>query len=226
MRSQSKTWPRWRMWCRHYCLGSCFIFLAMAIYPDTQKKAQIEIDTVVGTHRLPEFEDRLSLPFVEALYREVMRWKPVTPLGVAHTSTADDIYSGYFIPKGATVISNIWAMTHDESIYPEPERFNPDRFFTADGKLNDDDTVLTFGFGRRICPGRHNADDTVWATIVSVLSTFNIAKAKDATGKEVDIDPYYSDGLISHPQSFACSIIPRSETAKNLVQATMETQDV
>ncbi|KAF7374531.1 O-methylsterigmatocystin oxidoreductase [Mycena sanguinolenta] len=121
-------------------------FLAMALYPDVQKKAQTEIDTVIGTDRLPEFEDRPSLPFIEAVYRELMRWKPVLPLGVAHASTADDVYDGYFIPKGTVVIPNIWAMTRDESIYSEPERFNPDRFFTADGKLNDDDTVLAFGF--------------------------------------------------------------------------------
>ncbi|KAJ7259562.1 cytochrome P450 [Mycena haematopus] len=200
-------------------------FLAMATHPDVQKKAQTEIDTVVGAHRLPEFEDRSSLPFVEALYREVMRWKPVFPLGLAHASDADDIYNGYFIPKGSTVISNIWAMTHDESIYPEPERFNPDRFFTVDGELNDDDTVLTFGFGRRICVGRYNADATVWVTIVSVLSTFDIRKAKDATGKEIKIDPDYSDAVASHPKPFACSIVPRSDTAKKLVQATTETQD-
>jgi cytochrome P450 len=73
----------------------------MAVHPDIQKKAQSEIDTVIGTHRLPEFEDRLSLPFVEALYREVMRWKPVGPLGLAHAASADDIYNGYFIPKGS-----------------------------------------------------------------------------------------------------------------------------
>jgi len=199
--------------------------LAMAVHPDMQKKAQNEIDTVIGTHRLPDFEDRPLLPFIEALYREVMRWKPVLPLGVAHATTADDVYNGYFIPKGATVLSNIWAMTRNESIYPEPERFNPDRFFTADGKLNDDDTVLAFGFGRRICVGRHYADATIWATIVSVLSTFNIAKAKDAAGNEIDIDPTYSDGLISHPQAFACSITPRSDTAKSLVQSTAETHD-
>ncbi|KAJ6466213.1 cytochrome P450 [Mycena sanguinolenta] len=171
--------------------------LAMALYPEIQKKAQTEIDTVIGPGRLPEFEDRSSLPFVEALYRELMRWKPVAPLGVAHASSEDDVYDGYFIPKGTIVIANIWAMTHDGSIYHEPDRFNPDRFFTADGKLNEDDTILTFGFGQRICPGRYHADATIWATIVSVLSTFNITKAKDATGKEIDIDPKYSDGLIS-----------------------------
>ncbi|KAF7357550.1 O-methylsterigmatocystin oxidoreductase [Mycena sanguinolenta] len=208
--------------------GSAFasFCLAMALHPEIQKKAQTEIDTVIGTDRLPEFEDRPSLPFVEALYREVMRWRPVTPLGVAHASSEDDICDGYFIPKGTTVIANIWAMTRDESIYHEPDRFNPDRFFTANGKSNEDATILTFGFGRRICWGRHHVDATVWATIVSVLSTFNIAKAKDVTGKEIDIDPKYSDGLVSHPESFACSITPRSKMAKTLVQATAETHDV
>ncbi|KAF7357546.1 O-methylsterigmatocystin oxidoreductase [Mycena sanguinolenta] len=200
--------------------------LAMALYPDIQKRAQTEIDTVIGTDRLPEFEDRPSLPYVEALYREIMRWRPVTPLGVPHASVEDDIYDGYFIPKGTTVISNIWAMTRDESIYHEPDRFNPDRFFTVDGKLNEDATILAFGFGRRKCPGRHHADATIWATIVSVLSTFNITKVKDATGKEIDIDPKYSDGLVSHPGPFACSITPRSEMAKTLVQATVETDNL
>ncbi|KAJ6508727.1 cytochrome P450 [Mycena sanguinolenta] len=200
-------------------------FLAMATHPEVQRKAQTEIDTVVGDHRLPGFEDRSSLPYVEAVYREVLRWRPVLPLGVAHASCADDIYNDYFIPKGATVIGNAWAMTRDESIYPDPERFDPARFFTTDGKLNDDTIILAFGFGRRICVGRHNADATVWATIVSVLSTFSITKAKDDTGKDIDIDPEYSDAMISHPLPFPCSIIPRSETAKNLVQATtMETK--
>ncbi|KAJ6508704.1 cytochrome P450 [Mycena sanguinolenta] len=219
-------------------------FLAMAVHPEVQKKAQIEIDTVVGTNRLPGFEDRSSLPYVEAVYRELLRYRPAVPLGMAHVSTTDDIYDGYFIPKGAIVMGNIWAMTRDESIYPEPERFNPDRFFTTDGKLNDDEIVFTFGsdlvihrfirsnvvrkfrFGRRICVGRHNADATVWATIVSVLSTFNIAKAKDVTGKEINIDVEYSDGLVSHPLPFPCSITPRSETTKGLVQGTAGTHDL
>ncbi|KAF7374565.1 O-methylsterigmatocystin oxidoreductase [Mycena sanguinolenta] len=180
------------------CLAS--FFLAMALYPDVQRKAQTEIDTVIGTDRLPEFEDRPSLPFVEALYRELMRWKPVTPLGLARASTADDVYNGYFFFKrnnGDRQHMSTRAMTRDESIYAEPERFNPDRFFTADGKLNGEDTVLAFGFGRRICAGRHNADATLWATVVSVLSTFTIAKAKDDTGKEIEIDPdSYSDGVV------------------------------
>ncbi|KAJ7244888.1 cytochrome P450 [Mycena rebaudengoi] len=196
-------------------------FLAMATHPDFQTKAQEEIDSVIGTHRLPEFEDRSSLPYVEAVYREVMRWKPVVPLGVPHATTEDDVYEGYFIPKGSTVLGNIWAMTRDTSVYgADSNEFNPERYFNPDGKLNND-TVLAFGFGRRICPGRYSADATVWATIVSVLATFRIAKAKDLAGNEIDIDPLFSDGVISHPEPFQCSISPRSEAAKKLVQGTL-----
>ncbi|KAJ7505254.1 hypothetical protein B0H11DRAFT_412053 [Mycena galericulata] len=89
-------------------------------------------------------------------------------------------------------------MTRDESVYPEPERFNPARFFTTDGKLNEDNLGFAFGFGRCICVGIHAADTTVWATIVSVLSAFNIARAKDAEGLDINIDPVYSDGFIRY----------------------------
>ncbi|KAJ7244880.1 cytochrome P450 [Mycena rebaudengoi] len=199
-------------------------FLAMATHPDCQTKAQEEIDSVIGTHRLPEFDDRSSLPYVEAVYREVMRWKPVAPLIIPHATTEDDVYEGYFIPKGSTVLGNIWAMTRDTSVYgADSNEFNPERYFNPDGKLNDNDTVLAFGFGRRICPGRYSAGATVWATIVSVLATFRIAKAKDLDGNEIDIDPLYSDGLAIHPEPFRCSISPRTEAAKKLVQGTLAT---
>ncbi|KAJ6525316.1 cytochrome P450 [Mycena vulgaris] len=195
-------------------------FLAMAMNPEVQRKAQNEIETVIGLNRLPGFEDRRSLPYVEALLREVLRWRPVVPLGVAHATSEDDIYEGYFIPKGTMVISNIWAMVHDEAVYPDPEKFQPERFLNANGQFNADDNVLAFGFGRRACVGRHAADATVWATIVSVLSVFDISKAKDAAGNAVEIHPVYSDGLVSHPHPFECSITPRSDVAMRLVADT------
>jgi len=72
----------------------------MALYPATQKRAQEEIDRVVGTERLPDFEDRISLPYVEALLREILRWWCVVPQGLPHTATADDVYNGFYFPKG------------------------------------------------------------------------------------------------------------------------------
>jgi cytochrome P450 len=72
----------------------------MTICPDAQRKAQEELDVIVGSDRLPDYEDWDSLPYTEALLREVLRWRPVLPLGVAHAITDDDVFKGYLIPKG------------------------------------------------------------------------------------------------------------------------------
>lgn len=85
---------------------NCF-FLAMTLYPEVQRKAQEEIDRVVGT-KLPSFDDRANLPYVDAIVKEVLRWHPVAPMGLPHMTTDDDIFNGYLIPKGALVIANIW----------------------------------------------------------------------------------------------------------------------
>jgi len=196
-------------------------FMSMALNPEVQRKAQEEIDRVVGSDRLPTFEDRPALPYTEAIYREVMRWHPIIPAGVAHAAIQDDVYNGYFIPKGATVISNIWAMCYDESVYPEPHLFMPDRFLTDDGKLIEHDVTFTFGFGRRKCAGIHLADSSVWVAIVSILSVFNIGKSKDAEGNVIEIEPEFSDGLVSHPLPFQCDTTPRSEAARRLILETM-----
>jgi cytochrome P450 len=97
----------------------------MSLHPEIQRKAQAEIDAVIGNDRLPKFSDQENLLYVQSLVKEVFRWNPVTPLGdflfysficmlidcivgVAHRVTEDDVYDGYFIPKGAYVIANIW----------------------------------------------------------------------------------------------------------------------
>lgn len=193
--------------------------LAMTLHPHVQRKAQEEIDRVVGSHRLPSFEDRNALPYVEALYREVHRWRPVFPAGVPHATINDDVYKGYYIPKGTLLMPNIWAVTRNEEKYLEPDSFNPERFFHADGTLNDDTVSYVFGFGRRVCPGRNMADKAVWLVIVSVLATFNISKARDDNGNEIEVDANaYTDGMTSHPLPFKCSIVPRSSQAKTQIR--------
>ncbi|KAF7294023.1 Cytochrome P450 [Mycena kentingensis (nom. inval.)] len=145
-------------------------FLAMTLYPERQKAAQEQIDAVVGPTRLPDISDRDQLPFVEAVLREVLRWKPPVPLSLPHCTTDNDIYEGYFIAKGTTIFPNIWAMCYDETVFPQPEVFDPTRYLTADGQITDDPrlNVAAFGHGRRICPGRYFAEDAVWLAIVSV----------------------------------------------------------
>ena len=83
-------------------------FIAMAMYPEAQRQAQVELDAVVGAERLPAFSDRPSLPYINALVKEVFRRHSGTPIGIPHRVVADDEYNGYLIPAGASVFVNMW----------------------------------------------------------------------------------------------------------------------
>lgn len=192
--------------------STLFIFvLAMVQNPKVQARAQAEIDSVVGSVRLPNFEDRPSMPYVEAVFREVLRWHPAVPLSVPHAATNSDIYNGYFIPQGATIITNTWAITRNKAKYPNPEEFKPERFFGADGELNDDTMSYAFGAGRRICVGRYIADASVWSAIVSILALFDIKKCTNEQGNDIDVNPKFTAGVTSHPLPFPCLFVPRSK---------------
>jgi len=193
----------------------------MAMYPEVQKRAQAEIDAVIGTSRLPDFSDQSSLPYVTAITKELLRWKIVVPLGLAHSNTTEDIYDGYYIPKGTVFMVNVWSILHDPAIFPDPEAFIPERFL-KDGQLNVDPSILdpatvAFGFGRRICPGRHLAENSLFIIVSSVLAAFNIAAPLDADGKPVELAGDVTVGFLSYPVPFKCRITPRSVQATDLV---------
>ena len=148
----------------------------MSLYQDVQKRAQAELDSVLGHSRIPDADDRERLPYVDALVKELLRWYPTVPLGVARCTLADDEYNGYFIPKGAVVLVNVWcvklfflphrpavvvaiasevqcrAMMHDEKVFPDPERFSPERHMKKQGETNPEGfnpMSMVFGLGRR-----------------------------------------------------------------------------
>jgi len=83
-------------------------FLAMVLFPEAQRKGQEELDKMIGFNRLPEYEDREKLPYINALCKEVLRWHPIAPFGFPHRVTQDDIFEEYFIPGGTIVIGNTW----------------------------------------------------------------------------------------------------------------------
>ena len=80
----------------------------MTLHPEVQKKAQAELDDVVGSHRLPGFEDRDALVYINAIVKEALRWHVVFPLSLPHRTIEDDILDGYFIPAGSLVMPNTW----------------------------------------------------------------------------------------------------------------------
>ena len=129
--------------------------------------------------------------------------------GIPHRLNADDIYEGYFLPAGSMVIANAWcvglrltrvrlfkpcrAMLHDDTVFPEPEKFKPERFLGPMTKCPE----AAFGFGRRTCPGRFMARSSLWIGIVSVLAAFRISPKLDEHGKPIIPEEKYDAGLIS-----------------------------
>ncbi|KAK0196555.1 cytochrome P450 [Armillaria mellea] len=177
-------------------LSTILVFL---LYPEIQAKAQAELDAVVGRTQVPNFDDRGRLPYIDAILLEAQMEScgsngytlsdipmllPLMAfgLGVAHRSVKGDIYRGYHIPAGATVIGNTWAILHDGKDYPNPMVFDPDRFMPGDGRTLQPNPTAAFGFGRRICPGRHLALNTAWIAIASMASTLSFSKAVDSEG--------------------------------------------
>ena len=196
-------------------------FLAMAISPTVQQKAQEEIDRVIGQDRLPVSEDRKNLPYIEATVKEVLRWHSVAPMGLPHTSTEDDVYEGYFIPREAMIMANVWHFTHDPSVYSDPMAFRPDRFLGPNPEP--DPHRLVFGFGRRICPGRILADNALYLNVAQSLAVFNVSKGIGVNGRPIEALLKAEPGVVSHPAPFECSIKPRSQHHKELIRSIENT---
>lgn len=80
----------------------------MVVHPEVQRKIQQQLDDTLGMQRLPTFADREKLPFIDCVVWECLRWNPVLPLGLVHLVSEDDEYRGYFIPKGTSILPNVW----------------------------------------------------------------------------------------------------------------------
>lgn len=143
--------------------------MTMLNNPEAQRKAQEELDRVVGQDRLPTFQDMPDLTYVNAIVKETQRWRPVIAGGLAHATTKDDVYEGYWIKAGSTVIPNAWAIHMDPKVYPEPEKFMPERFI-KDGNLvgvpQAERGHFGFGYGRRICPGMYIAERSLFSELL------------------------------------------------------------
>jgi len=185
--------------------------LAMVQNPDVLAKAQAEVDSVVGHSRLPYFSDRPSMPYIEAMLSECLRYASPAPLNLPHRLMEDDEYNGYFLPKGSWVIGNIWAISRDETVYPDPSAFKPERFLEpvdAETKKRLDPRSYVFGAGRRRCPGVHLVESGLWLVIARIVATLDIRK-KVVNGVEVEPEVAYDNAFLRVPNPFQFEIKPR-----------------
>ncbi|KXH38769.1 hypothetical protein CNYM01_03503 [Colletotrichum nymphaeae SA-01] len=190
-------------------------FAALVVYPEVQKRAQDEIDRVVGDSRLPSFSDKDSLPYVHAIAQEALRWHTLAPMGFPHLTTEDDTYNGYFIPKNTLLFPAAASLMHDPNTYHNPMEFKPERYFEPLNEPTPTDVV--YGFGRRACPGRYIADQTIFLCIAQFLAVFNIQRAVDEDGREIEVKYEQLPGVIARVKAFPHKIVLRSEKHRRFV---------
>ncbi|KAJ7109599.1 putative monooxygenase [Mycena crocata] len=193
-------------------------FLAMMSNPAIQAKARQEIDDVIGRDRLPMIKDEASLPYLRSVMAEVLRWRPVVPGGIPHALTKDDVYEGFYLPKGSIMVPNVWHMLHNPEVYPNPDDFNPDRYNNLDSEMEKVWDVA-FGFGRRVCPGKLFAKGTFFAIAATVLATCEILPVVDTKGEEVVPNITFSSGSIICPSHFDINLKCRSKAALDLLSS-------
>ncbi|KAG1852612.1 cytochrome P450 [Suillus tomentosus] len=161
----------------------CTVLMAAACFPEEQAQVQAELDAVIGRHRAPTFADQQSLPCLQAFISESLRWRPPLPTGaLAHRTTQDIIWASdlgqlienYCIPAGTTIFANHWAISRDPDTYPEPDTFKSQRWIDEQGRLRDDFTFFPYGFGRRVCPGQHVAQRSVFINSLLILWAFQL----------------------------------------------------
>ena len=191
----------------------CDVVVACLLHPDAVRKAQEELDSVIGQDRLPEIDDMANIPYTIGFLQEVMRLRPITPVGMPHATTQDDEYMGYHIPKGATVMPNYWTMAADEDVFDDPGSFMPERWI-KNPKL----PFINFGFGRRVCTGRHIAMNTLRLTVSRILWAYNIGHAYE-NGKRLEVDPLArTQDTVSKPSPFKAEFKVRSQGHREVVE--------
>ncbi|KAG8695405.1 hypothetical protein FRC08_007853 [Ceratobasidium sp. 394] len=203
-------------------VGVIATFLIMTtLYPEMAKKAQAELDAVTGRARLPNLDDADHMPYYNALLQEVVRTFPSVPLGLPHSATEDIHFCGYLIPKGATIYGNIWGMLHDPEQYESPMDFNPDRFLKSTPEP--DPRKYIFGFGRRVCPGSHVANNGIWIICAAILAIFDtqpeeglLAQVAGLGGRN-SAEMYKVIGAYSFGKS-PCRLVVRDSAASALLE--------
>ncbi|EDO46999.1 predicted protein [Nematostella vectensis] len=152
-----------------------WFFVYMMSNPEVQARVHAELDDVIGRDVMPRWEDKDRLPYLEAVIAETLRLSSVVALAVPHKTIQDTTLEGYDIPKGTTVLLNIWAMHHNETEWTCPLKFDPSRFLDSDGNFSAGSgsrSYLPFGAGRRVCIGEALAKQELFVVISRLMHKF------------------------------------------------------
>jgi cytochrome P450 len=199
--------------------------LYLAANPETQLKAQSELDLCVDTSRSPSFADEENLPYIRAIVKETLRMRPVTNIGTPHYTTAPVIYKDMYIPKNSVVCLQQYPIHYNSMLFPDPTSFKPERYLShpqgsghyAAGPASARDH-WSFGAGRRICSGMHLAENSMFIVLAKLLWAFEILPSIDGAKVDTSDDAFDPEGSTTMAKVYSVRWRVRSERIRSVVE--------
>ncbi|KAM8952359.1 cytochrome P450 2G1-like [Pelodytes ibericus] len=180
--------------------------LILLKYPEIQAKVREEIDRVISRDRNPEVDDRMDMPYTDAVLHEVHRFCDIAPFNVPHMVTKTIEFKGYIIPKGTDVYPLLCTVHCDPKYFSTPYKFNPNHFLDENGRFKKNEAMMAFSAGKRVCPGEGLARMEFFIFLTSILQNFTLSSETEFT--ESDIAPKLA-GFLNTPIHYQLSFIPR-----------------
>uniref|UniRef100_A0A3B3TQF7 Cytochrome P450 2F2-like n=1 Tax=Poecilia latipinna TaxID=48699 RepID=A0A3B3TQF7_9TELE len=181
-------------------------FLYLMNYPHIQEQCQQEIDQVLEGKDRVTFEDRLSMPYMQAVIHEIQRLANTVPLSAFHCTTKDTDLMGYSIPKGTMIIQNLNSVLREEGQWTFPHEFNPENFLNEQGEFVKPEAFMPFSAGPRMCLGEGLARMELFLITVTLLRKFSFIWPEEA-GKP-DFTPVF--GVTLTPKPYTMKVKLRS----------------
>uniref|UniRef100_A0A8C5WQ89 Cytochrome P450 2G1 n=1 Tax=Laticauda laticaudata TaxID=8630 RepID=A0A8C5WQ89_LATLA len=179
-------------------------------YPEVEEKVHKEIEQVIGPNRLPATEDRLKMPYTDAVVHEIQRVTDIVPMGVPHTVIRDTQFRGYLLPKGTDVFPLLGSALRDPKYFSDPENFNPGHFLDENGRFKKNEAFVPFSSGKRVCLGEAMARMELFLYFTTMLQNFSLKSPLHP--KDIDVSPKMS-GFGNIPPVYQLSMLPRCPRA-------------
>ncbi|XP_006880430.1 PREDICTED: cytochrome P450 2C18-like isoform X1 [Elephantulus edwardii] len=179
--------------------------LILMKHPEVTAKVQEEIDCVIGRHRSPSMQDRVNMPYMDAVVHEIQRYSDLTPTSLPHSVTCDVRFRNYLLPKGTSILASMTSAHHDNKEFPNPETFDPGHFLDERGNFKKSDYFMAFSAGKRNCVGEGLARMELFLFLTTILQRFTLKPLVNP--EDIDITPV-NRGVSSVPPSFQVCFIP------------------
>ncbi|XP_046583891.1 vitamin D(3) 25-hydroxylase-like [Haliotis rubra] len=174
-------------------------------YPEVQEKCFQQIKEHIGLERRPTMLDKPNLPYVEAVYSEILRHVDMVPTGMPYTVPCGVKFMGYTFPEGFTIIPMLNSVLHDQTAWGDPQNFRPERFLNDEGKFQKREEFMPFSIGRRACVGQSLFRMEQFLILTTLIQRFKFFPPSGTLPFLIGIV-----SIVDTAPPFKCKVIPRN----------------